>query len=161
MTIGDDFKTFLKEEGLWETLTNAEIERFLEFTEEVVCDKGEVIADIGEVGKALYFIIEGRVALVADNGAEEIEVGKILKGEILGEMSFFDQKPRSVRLKADAQPTRLLRLSRVHYERIRTQCPYIAVNLLELAIVSLDHLVRRQSTDMATYTQFLYGKGKK
>ena len=161
MSIRDDFKVFLNEEQLWQTLNDAELERFLEFTEEVTCSKGDIIADIGEVGKALFIVMDGKVTLVADDGTEEIHVGEIVKGEILGEMSFFDQKPRSVRLKAAAKSTRLLRLSRERYERIRVQCPYIAVNLLELAIISLDHLVRRQSTDVATYTRFLYGKGKK
>ena len=161
MSISDDFRTFLKEQNLWETLTDAELKNFLEFTEEVTCGKGEIIADIGEVGKALFIVMDGEITLVADDGMEEIKVGKIIKGEILGEMSFFDQKPRSVRLKAAASSTRLLRLSRARYERMRVQCPYVAVNLLELAIVSLDHLVRRQSTDVATYTRFLYGKGKK
>jgi hypothetical protein len=47
------------------------------------------------------------------------------------------------------------------YNRLRVEHPYIAVNILEHAIVSLDHLFRRLSSDVATFSNFLYGKGKK
>ena len=77
----------------------------------------------------------------------------------MGEMSFFDREPRSVRLKAVEHNTQLLRLSRLMYKRLRIEHPFIAVNLLEHAIVSLDHLFRRVSSDVATYSHYLYGKG--
>jgi hypothetical protein len=47
------------------------------------------------------------------------------------------------------------------YLRLRVEHPYIAVNLLEHAIVSLDHLLRRVSNDVATFSRYLYGPGKR
>ena len=120
----------------------------------------EIIADIGEVGEALYFVIQGATALFHEDSGNETEVGRGNSGELMGEMSFFDREPRSVRIKAVEDNTQLLKLSRIMYSRMRVEHPFIAVNLLEHAIVSLDHLFRRVSSDVATYSQYLYGKGK-
>ncbi len=151
---------FINQQQLSESLTIKEVQTFIDYTEVVVYKKGDIIADIGEVGEALYFVIEGDTALIFEENGEETEVGKGTRGELMGEMSFFDRKPRSVRIKATTKNTKLLKLSRKMYTRLRIEHPYIAVNLLEHAIVSLDHLFRRVSSDVATFSHFLYGKGK-
>jgi CRP/FNR family cyclic AMP-dependent transcriptional regulator len=152
---------FLNQQPLCESLTVKEVQLMLDYTEIVEFSKDQIIADIGDVGEALFFVIEGEAALLHDDGSNETEVGKIPSGELMGEMSFFDREPRSVRMRAVQPHTMLLRLSRTMYNRLRVEHPYIAVNLLEHAIVSLDHLFRRLSSDVATYSNYLYGKGKK
>jgi len=151
---------FINQQKLSEALTVKEVQLFVDYTEVVTCNKDEVIADIGEVGEALYFVLEGATALFHDESGTETEVGRVTTGELMGEMSFFDREPRSVRLKAIEKNTKLLKLSRTMYNRMRIEHPFIAVNLLEHAIVSLDHLFRQVSSEVATYSQFLYGKGK-
>lgn len=154
-------KQYLRDHELCRALTAAEIVTFLEYTQEIIVNKGETIADIGEVGDALYLVMSGEVVLLSDDGVDEVEVGRMRNGELAGEMSFFDRQPRTVRLRAVKDESHLLKLTRAMYKRLRVEHPYIAVNLLEFAIVSLDHLVRRQSSDVATFTKYLYGKGKK
>ncbi len=152
---------FLNQQHLCESLTVKEIQLLLDYTEVVTFNKGDIIAEIGEVGEALYFVIKGEAGLFYDEGSGETEVGRIHQGELMGEMSFFDQEPRSVRMRAMADDTQLLKLSRTMYNRLRVEHPYIATNILEHAIVSLDHLFRRLSSDVATYSNYLYGKGKR
>lgn len=151
---------FINQQKLSEALTVKEVQLFLDYTEVATFNNNEIIADIGEVGEALYFVIDGATALIYEDSGTETEVGGGSRGELIGEMSFFDREPRSVRLRAAENNTKLLKLSRVMYTRMRIEHPFIAVNLLEHAIVSLDHLFRRVSSDVATYSQFLYGKGK-
>lgn len=155
-----DLAQFLNQQYLCESLTIKEVTTLIEYTELVVVNKGEVIADIGEVGEALYFVIAGEAALFAGVKADS-QVGLIKAGELMGEMSFFDREPRSVRARALMDDTRLLKLSRAMYKRLRVEHPYIAVNLLEHAIVSLDHLFRQVSQDVSTLSHYLYGAGKK
>ena len=152
---------FLNQQHLCESLTVKEIQLLLDYTEVVTFNKGDIIAEIGEVGEALYFVIKGEAGLFYDEGSGETEVGRIHQGELMGEMSFFDQEPRSVRMRAMVDDTQLLKLSRTMYNRLRVEHPYIATNILEHAIVSLDHLFRRLSSDVATYSNYLYGKGKR
>ncbi|MBD3816182.1 MAG: cyclic nucleotide-binding domain-containing protein [Halothiobacillus sp.] len=139
--------------------TQREINAFLDFCDLMCVDKGEIIADIGEVGESLYFLLEGEADLIVGSTVNEMVVGQIPAGEMLGEMSFFDRKPRNVRMRA-SKPTRLLRLPRVMYNRMRLEYPVITVLLLEYAIISLDNLYRRTSTDMALLNQYLYSIGK-
>jgi CRP-like cAMP-binding protein len=88
-----------------------------------------------------------------------MEIGKIQPGEMLGEMSFFDRKPREIRLRA-GEDTRLLRISRRMYDRLRLERPLLAVLLLEVAIISLDHLYRRTSSDMAQLNRYIHRTGR-
>ena len=144
-----------------ETMKTSEYTTFLEYCELVEYQEGDTIADIGDVGEALFFVVEGEVALVTGSTASEVEVGRIHTGELMGEMSFFDRNPRQVRLKAATPRDRLLKLSRPMYKRLRIEHPYIAVNLLEYAIISLDHLFRRASEDVSNSSHYVFQTGKK
>ncbi len=152
---------FLNQQYLCASLTVKEVETLLEYTEYVDYEKDAVIADIGDVGEALYFVVGGEVALLHDDGSQVVEVGRMKEGELMGEMSFFDREPRLLRIVAMTDDTQLLKLARAKYKRLRVEHPYIAVNLLEHAIISLDHLVRRVSEDEATLSRYIFGPGKK
>ncbi len=152
---------FLNQQYLCESLTLKEVNILLDYTELVSFHKKDIIANIGEVGEALYFVVKGEAALMYDEGGEEIEVGRMKEGELMGEMSFFDRKPRLVRMRAMSEDTQVLKLPRVKYQRLRIEHPFIAVNLLEHAIISLDHLIRRVSMDLATFAKYIYGAGPK
>ena len=154
-----DYAEALCRQKLCETLTRREIETFIEYTQPVDFKKNEVIADIGEVGEALFFIISGEVALYFEDHGKDVQIGRLAAGELMGEMSFFDRQARSARIRATSANTTLLKLTRPMYERLRVENPYIAVNLLELAMVSLDHLFRKLSVDIASFNQYMYGNG--
>lgn len=157
---GIDLKVFMNQQYLCESLTMSEVETLLEYTELVEYKKNVVIADAGSVGNALYFVVEGKTALLFDDHGREVSVGVIKEGEMMGEMSFFDKQPRMLQGRAISDVS-LLKLSRPMYERLRIKHPYIAVNLLEHAIISLDQLVRRLSTEEVTLSRYIYGPGKR
>lgn len=155
-----DLAQFLNQQYLCESLTIKEVTTLIDYTELVIFDKGDVIADIGDVGEALYFVIKGDAALFVGEQTES-QVGLIHAGELMGEMSFFDRKPRSVRARAMKDDTQLLKLSRAMYKRLRVEHPYITVNLLEHAIVSLDHLFRQASNDLSSLSSYFNMPGRK
>lgn len=156
-----ELSQFLKHQHLCESLTMQEINTLLEYVTHAHFSKNEVIADIGTLGEALYFVVKGEVALIyeAPTGDQQ-EVGRMVEGEVMGEMSFFDRRPRSARLVAKSEDTQVLVLTRARYKRLRVEHPYIAVNLLEHVIISLDHLFRRVSQDYTEFSSYLYGRGK-
>ena len=156
-----DLTQFLSQQYLCESLTIAEVQTLLEYTELVTFEKGDVISDIGEVGEALYFVVKGEAILLYEENGQETEIGLMAVGELMGEMSFFDRQPRLLRMRAKRNATQLLKLPRVMYERLRVEHPYIAVNLLEHAIISLDHLVRRVSQDEMSLARYMFGKAKR
>ncbi len=152
---------FLSHHHLCASLTVTEVETLLNYLEFVEYKKDDVIANIGDVGEALYFVVKGEVALIHDDGSQTLEVGRMKEGELMGEMSFFDRKPRMLRVVATTDETQLLKLSRAMYQRLRVERPYVAVNLLEHAIISLDHLVRHVSEAEASLTRYIFGPGKR
>jgi CRP-like cAMP-binding protein len=160
-TIKKDIASILNQQYLAESLTVKEVETLLDFTAVVSFNKNEIIADAGEVGESLYFVVAGEAALLYDDNGREMEVGRMKEGELMGEMSFFDRQPRLLRMRALKDKTQLLKLTRPMYERLRVEHPYIAVNLLEHAIISLDHLVRRVSEQEANLSRYIFGPGKR
>jgi CRP-like cAMP-binding protein len=156
-----DLTKFLSQQYLCESLTINEVQTLLEYTELVSYSRNDVISDIGEVGDALYFVVNGTATLLYEENGQTAEIGEMSVGELMGEMSFFDRKPRLLRMQAKTDDTQLLKLPRVMYERLRIEHPYIAVNLLEHAIISLDHLVRRVSHDEMSLARYIFGKGKR
>lgn len=150
----------LSHQYLCESLTVSEVQTLLDYLTLLDVDKGDILSDIGDIGDALYFVIQGEIALTFDDHGQENEIVRAGPGEMLGEMSFFDKQPRSVRLVAKAQGTQVLKLSRIKYKRLKVEHPYIALNIVEHAIISLDRLFRRVSTSYAQFSHYLYGTGK-
>jgi CRP-like cAMP-binding protein len=157
---GISLTQFLSHQHLCSSLTVAEVDTLLDYLTLLEFKKGDILTDIGDVGDDLYFVVKGEIALTFDDGQRENEIVRAGAGEMLGSMSFFDKQPRSVRLVAKAPETEVLKLSRAMYKRMKVEHPYIAINIVEQAIVSLDHLFRRVSSDFAQFSHYLYGPGR-
>ena len=56
---------------------------------------GETIFKEGDRADCLYIIDRGSVSLRKRRGAEQVELARAKHGEVIGEMSFFDEKNRS------------------------------------------------------------------
>src|ERR1700726_3746394 len=62
--------------------------------------KGEILFREGDPSDAMYVIKGGRIAITKAKGSGEIILAEKKAGEMLGEMAFFDDKPRSAGAKA-------------------------------------------------------------
>lgn len=71
--------------------------------------KGDVLFKEGDVSDAIYVIKSGRIAITKAKGNGEIVLAEKKTGEMLGEMAFFDNKPRSATAKA-IQDTEIITL---------------------------------------------------
>ena len=96
------------------TKTSREI--FLKLGREYV--DGEVLFQEGDEGSCLYVILSGTVVITkkGENGSF-IELAQLKQGEILGEMSHFDELPRSATATAHGD-TRVLVFSRANFSLI-------------------------------------------
>jgi len=63
-----DLAKFLNQQYLCESLTIKEVQTLLDYTEVVTFNKGDIIADIGQVGDALYFAMKGEAVLLFQDG---------------------------------------------------------------------------------------------
>ena len=132
---------------------------FVTLAEVLNAERNTVIAHVGDVSDEFYLILEGRIRLV-DEGGNEIEVGHFDSGSLVGEMSFFDKKPRSLSLKVGKQNDLVaLVISRKMYDKLCTEHQNIAISLLEFIITSLDKLVRENSKDFSNMYKHVLGVG--
>lgn len=63
-------------------------------------NKGDILFREGDASDAIYVIKAGRIAITKAKGTGEIILAEKKTGEMLGEMAFFDGKPRSAGAKA-------------------------------------------------------------
>ncbi len=67
-----------------------------------VVKKGEYLFREGDASLAMYVIKSGKLGILKSKGNSEITLAELGPGDMLGEMAFFDQKPRSASARAIA-----------------------------------------------------------
>ncbi|HNW91645.1 MAG TPA: cyclic nucleotide-binding domain-containing protein [bacterium] len=78
----------------------------------------ELIISEGELGNDLFVLLKGQVAVTRIMArGEQMQVGMVNEGEIFGEMSFLDRKPRTASVKT-LKPCRTLVISRDKFEQL-------------------------------------------
>lgn len=70
---------------------------------------GETLLEEGEGSNQLYWVMEGRFKVTTKVRNVRVEVNQLGPGDLIGEIAFIDQKPRSATVTAltDAQVIRL------------------------------------------------------
>jgi len=61
---------------------------------------GEVLFKEGEASESMFVVKKGRLTVFKSKGNSEIELAVVGAGQMIGEMAFFDRKPRSAGVKA-------------------------------------------------------------
>ncbi|HET9781878.1 MAG TPA: cyclic nucleotide-binding domain-containing protein [Candidatus Dormibacteraeota bacterium] len=104
----------LKQVPLFSTLTLeqlASIDRLM-VTRHYV--KGESVFRRGDVGGELYVIVDGEIRIHLDHDGREVTLARQSTGTVVGEMSVFDDQPRSAGAQATSATTvRVLRRDRL------------------------------------------------
>jgi len=77
--------------------------------------KGETIFRRGDVGAELYVVVDGEIRIHLDHAGREVTLARHGPGGVVGEMSVFDEEPRSAGAQATTETTvRVLRRDRLH-----------------------------------------------
>ena len=62
---------------------------------------GNLLFKKGQVGGDLYLIVEGKLERYnEDANGNKLIIDEIIKGQLIGEMSFFDKRPKSANVRA-------------------------------------------------------------
>lgn len=62
--------------------------------------KGDILFREGDPSEAMFVIKSGKIAITKAKGSSEITLAELGPGDMLGEMAFFDNKPRSAGARA-------------------------------------------------------------
>ena len=104
----------LKQVPLFSTLTLeqlASVDRLM-VTRHYV--KGETVFRKGDAGAELYLLVDGEIRIHVDHSGQEVTLARHSSGSVVGEMSVFDDQPRSAGAQATMDTTvRVLRRDRL------------------------------------------------
>ena len=120
----------LSKVGVFSLLASAEIKAVAEHLTTATLAAGETLFREGDRGDELYILMEGAAAVsihLPDGGDREI--ARFAPGDFFGEMSIFDNAPRSATCIA-LEKTTLSLLSKKAFGAIISEHPRIALKLM-------------------------------
>lgn len=115
---------------------------------------GEVLFRAGEKADSMYIVRKGALKVYFLKGNEEVQLALLSDGAIVGEMAFFDKKPRSAHVKALAQ-TEVTEISRSDFDKLLTQIPKWLVTMMQ----SLSGRLRTTNEKLAVLEKVQKGSG--
>ena len=93
--------------------------------------KHKTIVEEGAPGDYMYIISEGRVKVTKLSGDGREKILELLDvGDFFGEMSLFDDAPRSASVKAMSD-VRIMALARNDFLRLLSSSPYLALSVIQ------------------------------
>jgi diguanylate cyclase (GGDEF)-like protein len=121
---------FLERVGVFSLLSHEEVERVTSHLAAAELAEGQTLFREGEAGKELYILAEGKVAISISlpDGSEQ-QIAQFVPGDFFGEMSIFDNAPRSATCRALAHSV-VFSLSKDAFSHIIAQHPRIALKLM-------------------------------
>jgi CRP-like cAMP-binding protein len=133
----------------------AHLAEFLEFQE--ILHHTEVVKQ-GEPGGAMYLIMSGELRARTTIGGKEIILTTFGPGDFFGEMSLFDQGPRSADIVANVDST-VLRLSTGSFERLTREMPSLATPFLQATSRTLSARIRADNKRLTGVMQQFSASG--
>ncbi len=91
-----------------------------------IYDKNEKVFEINQIGKNIYFIEEGAVQILDENNNE---IKTLQQNDFFGDESLFSDQSRSYGVTC-SEDTLLLSLSKTNFYGIISECPTVAISLL-------------------------------
>ncbi|MDB6067361.1 MAG: transcriptional regulator, Crp/Fnr family [Pedosphaera sp.] len=110
-------------------LNDEQLERFIKIMEVQHVPQGTLLARQGEPGNAMYLVLEGELRAHTMVDGHEIAVGTLNGGDFFGEISLFDQGPRSAEVIA-ARDTTVLKICASDFEKFAYETPDLAAPFL-------------------------------
>jgi diguanylate cyclase (GGDEF)-like protein len=121
---------FLREVGLFSLLTEEEVQSLMGFLRLIEIDEGETLFREGDAGHELYIVKSGRirVAISLPDGREK-DITEFMPGDFFGEMSIFENAPRSASCYAGKNSI-LYSLRGSDFFRLMRDCPSVAIRIM-------------------------------
>lgn len=106
-------------------MTDQQLGRFVQFMEVKQVRQFNEVVKQGEHGDAMFLILEGEVRVRLMIAQKETTLTTLAAGEFFGEMTLFDQGPRSADVVANNETT-LLKISHAAFIKLIAEAPDLA-----------------------------------
>jgi len=91
---------------------------------------GDNIFEENSVGREMYIILTGKVKVIKEKEGVETTLATLEEGDFFGEMSLFDNNPRSATVKAMGN-VKLLEINQKNFLKKISRDPSLAFRMLE------------------------------
>jgi CRP-like cAMP-binding protein len=115
--------------SLFKDLSARELREVDELLHERTYQKDEIIFDEGDVGLGLFIVVSGRVKVVSSHTPLQQLAPEFCCGDFFGEMSLFDESPRTARVVA-IEPAEVAALFRTEFFSLLERNRNIAAKIL-------------------------------
>ncbi len=141
---------FLRRVTLFADLPEADLEALYRRAEPVTLEAGEWLIHEGDMGDALFAVLEGAIEITKQSDKHEVVLATRGPGEVIGEMALLDQTPRTASART-TQTTRVLKIGKEAFKQVLAASPTAALALLHTANTRLrsTEALLRQSEKMA------------
>jgi CRP-like cAMP-binding protein len=92
--------------------------------------ENEIVFKLGDPADCMYIVRKGKLKVYFTKGADEVQLASLTDGAIVGEMAFFDAKPRSASVRALA-PTEVTVVTKADFEKLLSQVPKWMVAMMQ------------------------------
>jgi CRP-like cAMP-binding protein len=104
---------------------------------------GKVLIEEGENSRSMYWVLKGQLVVIKKRGDEEIFLGHVHSGELVGEISFLDKEARSASVKAMSD-CELIEIPQETFDSIFKNQP----KWLEILVLTLAERLRKASAQI-------------
>src|SRR5919199_199885 len=129
-------REMLRQLPLFAGLSEEDFERLYQMAEPVTVAAGEVLIREGDVGDAMYAILEGEFEVSQGSGQQELIVGRRGAGEVIGEMALVRRAPRNATVRA-LRPGHLLKISQLTFHILLDCGPTTVLNILDTMLTRM------------------------
>ena len=122
--------SFLKTIKLFEGIKKRQLIHVLESLQERTYLKGETIFTQGDIGRALFIVFAGKIALsrLDASGQKSEVIAEVHPGEFFGEMALLEEMPRTATATA-TEDTKVFMLFKIKLDSLLFSRPGIGVTI--------------------------------
>ncbi|RPJ03068.1 MAG: hypothetical protein EHM39_00325, partial [Chloroflexi bacterium] len=119
---------------------------------------GHVLFDEGSPSSTAYIVLEGELEVLKRAEDRQVLLGVVGKGELIGEMSLLQDRPRTATMRARTN-TLLIEVDGQQFKDVLTTCPAVSYGVLETVIARMgsNELRMRQNNAMEHWNELTAG----
>jgi len=122
-------------------MSEEQLERFAQFMQVEKIPQWAVIVKQGDPGDTMYLILQGELRVRINVGGKETSLTTLGVGEFFGDISLFDQGPRSADVVANADSV-VLKISASAFDELSKKAPDLATPFLRAMGQTLSARIR-------------------
>jgi CRP-like cAMP-binding protein len=145
-----DLLNVFKRVELFRGLTEAQLQRLAEISQQEAYNKGEAICRQGDPGDEMYVIADGQVEIVVrDMTGESVSAVYLGEGQVVGEMALVDQGPRSATVLAVMDNTIIYSIPNASFDSLFQQDTAIGFVMMRNMAQDLSFKLRHHDSDLS------------